>query len=223
MFNFFKKYFSKQKHYHYDPVVKFINTEIGKKYGVVGSTHGNVIAYKKIIDELYNLHNVEMIFHSGDIMDGHGGYIETMELTMNDPRIEPVAGNHDLLLINADEIHNYGDEHLVMANKAWEKLRNDPNFKKDILEPIEILGLDKFDNSSVVIKARTKTKPIRQWAVGREFNKRLKSRFDELDIEIPFPHVTLYMGKEKDGSSAPLNVNLDKEIKRNSIQNENRI
>ena len=115
------------------------------------------------------------------------------------------------------------DEVISVIKKVDEELRNDPNFKKDIMEPIEILGLDKFDNSSVVIKARTKTKPIRQWAVGREFNKRLKSRFDELDIEIPFPHVTLYMGKDKDGTSAPLNVALDEEIKKDAIQSKNRV
>jgi len=89
-----------------------------------------------------------------------------------------------------------------------ENLRNDPQFKEDILEPIEILGLDQFADSAIVIKARTKTKPIRQWAVGREFNRRLKKRFDEKDIEIPFPHVTLYMGQDKQGLSAALNVNM---------------
>jgi len=39
--------------------------------------------------------------------------------------------------------------------------------------------------------------PIKQWSVGREFNRRLKKKFDEMDIEIPFPHVTLYMGLDK--------------------------
>ncbi|MCA9394103.1 MAG: mechanosensitive ion channel family protein [Candidatus Omnitrophica bacterium] len=98
------------------------------------------------------------------------------------------------------------DEVIEVIKAVDEELRQDPEFKKDILAPIEILGLDKFDNSAVIIKARTMTKPIKQWAVGREFNKRLKKRFDERDIEIPFPHVTLYMGKDKDGSAPPMNV-----------------
>jgi hypothetical protein len=71
------------------------------------------------------------------------------------------------------------------------KKEKDLAFSKDILEPIEILGLDQFADSAIIIKARTKTKPIRQWAVGREFNRRLKKKFDEKDIEIPFPHLTL--------------------------------
>jgi small conductance mechanosensitive channel len=98
------------------------------------------------------------------------------------------------------------DEVIEVIKAVDENLRNDPEFKNDILEPIEILGLDQFADSAIIIKARTKTKPIRQWAVGREFNRRLKKIFDEKDIEIPFPHVTLYMGQDKDGQSPPLHV-----------------
>jgi small-conductance mechanosensitive channel len=59
-----------------------------------------------------------------------------------------------------------------------------------------------------IIKARIKTKPIRQWAVGREFNRLLKKRFDEQGIEIPFPHVTLFIGQDKQGNLPPLNVSM---------------
>jgi moderate conductance mechanosensitive channel len=60
----------------------------------------------------------------------------------------------------------------------------------------------------VIIKALIKTKPMSQWMIGREFNRRMKIRFDELGIEIPFPHVTLYMGQDKKGGSPAVNVNL---------------
>jgi small-conductance mechanosensitive channel len=100
------------------------------------------------------------------------------------------------------------DEVIEIIKQVDEELRNDPVFMGDILEPIEILGLDQFANSAVIIKARTKTKPIRQWAVGREFNRRLKMKFDEIGIEIPFPHLTLYLGQDKQGESAPLNVSM---------------
>ncbi len=98
------------------------------------------------------------------------------------------------------------DEVVRVIRQVDEELRSDPAFGPDILEPIEILGLDQFANSAVIIKARTKTRPIRQWSVGREFNRRLKKRFDELHIEIPFPHLTLYMGQDKAGQAPPLRV-----------------
>jgi len=86
------------------------------------------------------------------------------------------------------------------------ELREDPSFKEDIIAPLEIMGLDQFADSAVIIKARTTTKPMMQWRVAREFNRRMKKRFDELGIEIPFPHVTIYPGQMKDGSAPPLRV-----------------
>lgn len=64
--------------------------------------------------------------------------------------------------------------------------------KNYILAPLEILGLDKFDDSAIVIKARFKTAPIKQWEVGRAFNQKIKEKFDELGIEIPFPQVVVH-------------------------------
>lgn len=101
------------------------------------------------------------------------------------------------------------DEVIKVIQQVDEDLRRDPAFGPDILEPIEILGLDKFGESAVIIKARTKTKPIKQWNVAREFNRRLKKRFDEQNIEIPFPHVTLYLGQDKAGHAPPLNVAIE--------------
>ncbi len=101
------------------------------------------------------------------------------------------------------------DEVIEVIKKVDEELRNDPDYASDILEPMEILGLDQFAGSALIIKARTKTKPIKQWRVAREFNRRLKIEFDKKDIEIPFPHLTLYMGKDKQDQSPPLNVQID--------------
>lgn len=100
------------------------------------------------------------------------------------------------------------DEVVEVIKEVDEGLRSDPEYSGDVLEPIEILGLDKFADSAVVIKARTKTTPSQQWRVGREFNRRLKRAFDERNIEIPFPHLTVYMGQDKAGSSPPLNVRM---------------
>ncbi|NLH42827.1 MAG: mechanosensitive ion channel family protein [Planctomycetes bacterium] len=101
------------------------------------------------------------------------------------------------------------DEVIRVVRQVDEELRSDPQFSGDILEPIEILGLDRFADSAIIIKARTKTRPIKQWNIGREFNRRLKRRFDEKNIEIPFPHVTLYMGQDKAGQAPPLNVAME--------------
>jgi small-conductance mechanosensitive channel len=56
--------------------------------------------------------------------------------------------------------------------------------------------VDDFADSAVMIKGRLKTKPIKQWDVGREYRRRLKKVFDREGIEIPFPHRTLYFGEQ---------------------------
>jgi small conductance mechanosensitive channel len=86
------------------------------------------------------------------------------------------------------------------------ELQSDPRYSSDMLEPIDVLGVDSFGDNAVVIKARLKTYPLKQWAVGREFNRRMKRRFDELGIEIPFPHRTIYFGEDKQGSAPPARV-----------------
>jgi len=95
-----------------------------------------------------------------------------------------------------------------LMKQVGDDLQIDPEFKDKILEPIEIFGLDKFADSAIIIKARIKTKPIQQWTVGREYRKRLKYVFDEQNIEIPFPHTTVYWGDE----ITPLKLDVDNEM-----------
>lgn len=91
------------------------------------------------------------------------------------------------------------DEILDCMRTVDQSLRNDPDFKELILEPIDIAGVDRFGDSAVIVKARIKTKPIQQWNVGREFNRRIKKIFDERGIEIPFPYQTVVFGNEVRG------------------------
>ena len=77
------------------------------------------------------------------------------------------------------------DNVIEIIKDIGEDLQNNSQHKHDILEPIEIFGLEKFNDSAIIIKSRIKTKPIKQWAVAREFNLRLKRKFDELNIQIP--------------------------------------
>lgn len=98
------------------------------------------------------------------------------------------------------------DEVVALLVEIDEELRKDPVLGPDILRPIEVMGVDKFADAAVIVKARLTTKPIRQWAVGREFNRRMKKRFDERGIEIPFPHLTVYAGIDKKGEAPPFRI-----------------
>ena len=164
----------------------------------------------------------------GDVVQiaGQGGLVEMINLKMT--VLRDLAGNvHfipngqiDIVTNMTKDYSRYVfeigvayredvDEVIKVIKEVDEELRNDPDFKNDILDPIEIFGLDKFGDSAIVIKARTTTKPIKQWRVGREFNRRLKKKFDERDIEIPFPHRTLYMGQGKKGEAASMKIQIE--------------
>lgn len=96
------------------------------------------------------------------------------------------------------------DTVMEVMREVGDSMQSDENYKDAILEPIEIFGLDQFGDSALVIKARIKTKPIQQWTIGREYRKRLKVAFDKQNIEIPFPHTTVYWGEE----ISPLKLNV---------------
>jgi small conductance mechanosensitive channel len=87
------------------------------------------------------------------------------------------------------------DEVVDVMREVAEGLRKDPGYAASILEPLEVLGVDDFGDSGVVIKVRLKTVPPQQWGVGREFRRRIKKAFDARGIEIPFPHRSVYFGQ----------------------------
>lgn len=90
------------------------------------------------------------------------------------------------------------DRVIDIIKETGADMRKDAYFNRIILEDLEMLGVDDFGDSQVTIKFRIKTLPIKQWEVAREFRRRIKNRFDELGIEIPFPHRTVYFGTGKD-------------------------
>ena len=98
------------------------------------------------------------------------------------------------------------DKVIRIMKEVGEKMATDKEYKDQILEPVEIFGLDKFADSALIIKARIKTIPLSQWAIGREYRRRIKYAFDENNIEIPFPHTTVYWGEE----IKPLELNVIK-------------
>ncbi len=109
------------------------------------------------------------------------------------------------------------EEVIEVIKEVDEELRNDPEYMDDIIKPVEVLGLDKFADSAIIIKALVTTKPIKQWRTGRAFNLRLKKKFDQRNIEIPFPHITLYPGEDKHGTASPLHISIDSKTGQNSI------
>lgn len=88
------------------------------------------------------------------------------------------------------------DQVMELMRKVGAELRQDEQFGPMMMDDVEIFGVDDFADSAVIIKGRLRTKPIKQWDVGREYRRRLKYAFDEAGIEIPYPHRSIYFGEK---------------------------
>ncbi len=87
------------------------------------------------------------------------------------------------------------DQVIEVLNRVGLELAQDPEWGPLVLDPIQVLRVDDFADSAIEIKVLGETVPIRQWDIAGQYRLRVKKAFDELGIEIPFPHQTLYWGE----------------------------
>jgi small conductance mechanosensitive channel len=193
--------------------------------GVIGLAigFGAQTLVKDIITGLFIL--IEDHIAVGDVVKvgTHAGVVETLSLRTIKLRdvagvvhvvpfsevttLENMTKDFSRYVFEVGVAYREDTDHVVEVLAALgEELRADPVYGPDILEPFEVLGVDSFGDNAVVIKARITTRPIKQWGIGREFNRRMKKRFDELGIEMPFPHRTIYFGEDKSGNAPPARI-----------------
>jgi len=82
------------------------------------------------------------------------------------------------------------DRVTAIVRAVGEELRTDSRFGPFVLEPIEIMGLDSFDDWAMRLKFRIKTVPLKQWDVGRELRRRLRKALDAAGVHVPYPAIT---------------------------------
>ncbi len=195
--------------------------------GIVGLAvgFGAQTLVKDIITGAFLL--IEDALAVGDVVTvtGIGGVVE--DLSIRSIRLRDMSGNvHTIPFSSVDTVTNMTkdfsyylldiavayredtDEVSRVCAEIVDEMRLDPELGPFILEPLEMLGIERFAESAVILRARIKTTPIKQWLVGREFNRRMKKRFDALGIEMPFPHRTIYFGADKDGNAPPARVRM---------------
>ena len=152
---------------------------------------------------------LEDIVSVGDIVKigAVGGQVETM--TLRTIRLRDFDGTlHVFPYSEAQVIHNQTKSfsYAVVAPKisyvsdiehaqaimreVGDPLQHEKPYAAMILEPLELVGVDDFTDVGVVVKARIKTRPGKQWQVAREFQRRLKLAFDTHGIELGYPNVS---------------------------------
>ena len=195
--------------------------------GVVGLAigFGAQTLVKDIITGVFIL--IEDTIAVGDVarVAGHSGVVES--LTIRTIRLRDLSGTVHVIpfsevasIENLTKDFSYAvievgvayredtDEVVEVLKQVGAELQADPEIGPNILEPLEVMGVDALGDSAVVIKVRFKTLPIKQWSTRRAFNRLMKKAFDAKGIEIPFPHTTIYFGEDKQGRAPPAHVSL---------------
>lgn len=99
--------------------------------------------------------------------------------------------------VNMNVSVGYGedlDRVIKVINRVGKEMAEDPKWSGRILKAPEVLRVDEFGDSGIVIKILGDTKPLEQWDVMGELRLRLKKVFDKEGIEIPWPHIKLFFG-----------------------------
>lgn len=170
---------------------------------------------------------LENAINTGDVITAGGVTGVAERLSIRSVRIRDLSGTlHIMPFSSVNEVSNYMrdfayhigeygvayrediDEVIVHLRAAFDELRADPEHGGEILEDLEVHGVTALADSSVNVRVRIKTRPGSQWAVGRAYNRLVKRHLDAAGIEIPFPHMTLYFGEDKNGEAPPANVRM---------------
>jgi small-conductance mechanosensitive channel len=170
--------------------------------GVVGLAigFGSQALVKDIITGLFIL--LEDQIAVGDIVDvgkDHKGVVEA--ITVRTIRMRDLSGTvHTVPFSEVTSVKNLSkdfsyavaritisyrediDRVLEILRGVGDQLAQDETLQPYILDPLEYMGVDALDESSVVLVVRIRTLPGKQFAVGRAFNRLVKIAFDEHGI-----------------------------------------
>ncbi|MFC2033443.1 mechanosensitive ion channel family protein [Chloroflexota bacterium] len=145
------------------------------------------------------------------VIQGTGGLVEQITLRRTvlrdaygtlhifpNSRVEQASNmTRDWSRINLDVSVAYKenlDRVIQVINEVGAGLKEDTTWGVDLLTTPAVTRVNNLGDHGVEIKIMADTKPIRQWALTGELRKRLKERFDEEGIEIPWPHTMVYFG-----------------------------
>lgn len=175
---------------------------------------------------------MENAINAGDIVTVSGITGIAEKLTIRSLGLRDLSGTYHVVPFSSvDTVSNYmrefayhvgeygvayredTDEVIVKLREAFAELLADEENRQQILDDeLEVHGVTALADSSVNIRVRIQTLPGSQWAIGREYNRLVKRHLDAAGIEIPFPHLTLYFGEDKQGQAPAMPLKMLNEV-----------
>ena len=113
-----------------------------------------------------------------------------------------VVTNRSFKFANVNiDVHVSYDSDLETAreviNRVGLEQAEDEHWKRSVLEPIQFLRVDSFNDFSVTLKSIGKVQPAMQWDLAGDFRLRIKKAFEEAGVKIPLPQLVVRRFTEK--------------------------
>ncbi|MFB9867043.1 mechanosensitive ion channel domain-containing protein [Vreelandella sulfidaeris] len=143
-------------------------------------------------------------------INNHMGTVEG--LTLRTVRLRDLDGVvHIITFSRIESIHNMSrqfgialmriripydmkiDDAITLMQETAQELRRDPMMRHYIWSPLEMQGVQGFEDGCPVLRMRFRTAPEMQWDVSRAFNLLLKQRMEEQEIDLGVPRLSVSM------------------------------
>lgn len=143
-------------------------------------------------------------------INGHMGTVEG--LTLRTVRLRDLDGVlHIITFSRIESIHNMSrqfgialmriripydmkiDDAITLMQETAQELRKDPMMRHYIWSPLEMQGVQGFEEGCPILRMRFRTAPEMQWDVSRAFNLLLKQRMEAQEIDLGVPRLSVSM------------------------------
>jgi small conductance mechanosensitive channel len=199
-------------------ILKELNFEIWPLVtgaGVIGVAvgFGAQSVIKDILSGLFLLMENQIRVNDVAVINGKSGLVEEINLRTTVLRAEDGAVHifpngaiqglsnltreYSYYVFNLSVDYKENTDHAIeLLKEIAGQLQDEEPYHSAILAPLDVMGVDQLGDFAVLIKARFKTLPGQQWLIGREMNRRIKQRFEDAHIDMPFPTRTVHVISE---------------------------
>jgi small-conductance mechanosensitive channel len=196
-------------------ILREMNFDIGPLLagaGIIGVAvgFGAQSVVKDVLGGLFLLIENQIRVNDVAVINGKGGLVEEINLRTTVLRAEDGAVHifpngsiqglsnltreYSYYVFNLSVAYQEDPDHVLeVLKEIADGLMGEEPYRPAILAPLDVMGVDQLGDFAVLIKARFKTQPGKQWLIGREMNRRIKKRFEEARIEMPFPTQTIHV------------------------------
>ena len=183
--------------------------------GVIGVAvgFGAQSVIKDVLSGLFLLMENQIRVNDVAVINGKSGLVEEINLRTTVLRAEDGAVHifpngaiqglsnltreYSYYVFNLSVDYKENTDHAIeLLKEIAGQLQGEEPYHSAILAPLDVMGVDQLGDFAVLIKARFKTLPGQQWLIGREMNRRIKQRFEDAHIDMPFPTRTVHVISE---------------------------